>query len=598
MGVCDSNIAPINHHPNAYVARVKVVPTVPELLQSNSEDNISSKYKYFERDTRCLDSIRPTPLMQEAECKEHKKCEPATESNLVILPLDCENSEDVSGGIQKEWHCDQISNDHGSFQEAHRSLNAPEPSSNQSGLENYRRLSSAFFEQEERKSDSKENESVVALAGLKNIAPEGFTKAAFREFVKNIPGSESHRAVVLSEFDDLWIMLAGGKDQIPLSRLDAFYNNEKSKEEHNREMELTMCGNYNAVNNTDLSTELTENNRPYNAGRSTTDGNPASYTGLALEQSDSEEPEMDWHYYKKTQTPEDSEDGYQHQLSLEELNQSQSEDDGRDMIKRLSWDSSSTKSLSYPSTRAQEQIMNEYMNNSKMEDISNLPEIDDIIDSDLSMQRVSLKNHDVNSPEPITPPSTPVDKRGLYQGRPVTQTQSKELDGVDDSRFPIVKSEICKDFVFRPGPGVGKRRRVIQRSVSRRSATEQGIGYWEDFEDLNRVSNPHQTIGWKVRRQWRQESLKQRRRDNCPTKDVPSPIVLDAKSLKSICKEWDLSPSIGEDIVATLNAGEKLSTVDLLNRYGGSATLESLKGFYTRSHTMAKNDMMPSKALE
>merc|ERR1719193_2309795 len=143
----------------------------------------------------------------------------------------------------------------------------------------------------------------------------------------------------------------------------------ESKEEHNREMELTMCGNYNAVNKTDLSTELIKNNRPYNAGRSTTDGNPASYTGLALEQSDSEEPEMDWHYHKKTQTPEDSEGGYQHQLSLEELNQSQSEEDGRDTIKRLSWDSSSTKSLSYPSTTAQEQMMNEYMSNSKMEDI-------------------------------------------------------------------------------------------------------------------------------------------------------------------------------------------------------------------------------------
>merc|ERR1719285_98473 len=270
------------------------------------------------------------------------------------------------------------------------------------------------------------------------------------------------------------------------------------------------------------------------------------------------------------------------------------------MMKRLSWDSSSTKSLSYPSTTAQEQIMNEYMNNSKKEDIcnhSNVPGIEGIIDSDFSMQHVSLKKHDVNSPESITPPSTPVGKRGLYQGRPVTQTQSKELDGVDDSRFPNVKSEICQDFVFRPGPGVGKRRRAIRRSVSRR-ATEQGIGYWEDFEDLNRVSNPHQTVGWKVRRRWRQESVKQRRRDNCPIKDVSSPNILDAKSLKSICEEWDLSPSMGEDIAATLNAGKKLSTVDLLNRYGGSASLESLKGFYTQSHAMLKNDMMPSKALE
>lgn len=599
MGVCDSTISQMYHHSDAYVARVKVVPTVPVLLQSNAEDNIRHENNFSGHESKSQNSVLTVISIQEENSTEQKTREPAGNKNQLI-DRDYVNIEDGSFW-NKEWQPDQISisRDYDGFHEDRSSPKVREQSLKPSGFENYRRLSSAFFENEERKSQSGD-QSLLSLPGLKNIAPEGFTKVTFREFVMNIPGSESHREVVLSEFEELWNMLAGGKDKIPLSRLYAFYNTEKSKEEHNREMEKVKCEIVNEISCPKLTNELNNVACSSKIGTSFGDVKKEVKTGVEqwgynfTEQSDSEESVIDWQWYTKTKIARDTADGNQHQLALDELKQTQSDDDGCGATKRFSFDSSSTKSLSYPSTTAQEQIMSEYMkNDTNKEEINNTQSIrkfEVTVDAELNIRSSSFRDETVSNPEPLYTPSTPDDSRGLYQGRLVTQTQSKEFydESLDDCRDRDPKSEIYQDFVFRSGPRVMKRRRVIQRSSSKRDRRDPGTGYWLDFEDLNRVSNPDQRIGWKQRRKWRLEAAKQLKK--CRSLKVPSPILLDANRLKSICKEWNLSPSIGEDIVMTLNAGEKLSTVDLLNRYGEAASLESLKRFYMWSHTMVRNE--------
>ena len=69
-----------------------------------------------------------------------------------------------------------------------------------------------------------------------------------------------------------------------------------------------------------------------------------------------------------------------------------------------------------------------------------------------------------------------------------------------------------------------------------------------------------------------------------------SPLVLNSKKIASACSQCDLPQYVGEDIVAALIAGEKLTTVDMLNRYGQAASVECLRRFYKWSCAYAVNE--------
>jgi len=428
------------------------------------------------------------------------------------------------------------------------------------GFQKYRPLPSARLECELRGDTA--SKSSLELPGLKNVPQDGFTKLAFRDFVKNIPGSNLHREVVLAEFEQLWSILSGGEEHISFSRLLDFYNNEKSREEHNREIMQTSEGNdeYVAISNVNWS-------KGSNNGTSIVDISDNMSPGADThpdfnKMKKCEELLVSCQYHRKMQTSINKEDGYQHQLTLGELDQTQSEDD--EMAKNFNRNSSSTKTLSYPSTNVQAQITKENTGDDNSTDDS--PSI--IISKSTAV------------PEPLRLCSP-----GKTQSRTVFFSQQNDSLAFRDSGSikkmgamchhsadsPKERPEIFQDFVFYAGSQPMKRKRITgERPIYKAS---KGQGHWEWFEDLDRVSN--NDCGWKRHRQKRQNHLKQLR-----GRESLSLESLDLKRMALACKEFDLPQNIGEDIVSALIAGEKLSTVDLLNSYGQKASVESLRRFY------------------
>jgi len=599
MGVCDSSIYSINHQPNTHITRVKVLPSARVLVQSEAENNVSfnNEQRYYD-DQNNFDSGAPVPVSNLpldvlGYDTDYKSYEPVDDSNRQVFNRQQENQEVVPFREKKQWqllehHIPELGSDHWENNPySPRLQQARTQNGEPSQLQSYRRLSSAFFECEEQKGDD-HNRSMTILPELKIVAPKGFSKKAFHEFVENIPGPDSHRAVVLAQFEQLWTMLSEGSDQIPLSKLDAFYNTQKIKEEH-------------SMGKLDCETVKTDNGnyRSHSNGKSDV-RQIVIQTGneqYCSEGSDSEGSTEEWQCIKKIQTSTNHMDGYQHQLSLEELDQTQSEDD-LNIMKRFSLESSSTKSLSYKSVTPKAQTVKEYKN----------PQIDDLasrkifkapVVSESPLLSCSVSNDLERDFELFPPPNTPVGKQILYQGLPVTQKQSrKACESSDETRCSDFIPEVCKDFIFLPGPRIAKRKRVIQWNNSSTNRAGLGLGYWEDFEDLNRVSNPERRSGWRQRRQRTQNLLKEHRKS---TKDSRyreglkqvRQVRFTPERLNSVCMKFGLSPSIGEDIIASHNSGEILSTVDLLNRYGDAAALKSLKQFNTWCYTSARKEISP-----
>jgi len=406
------------------------------------------------------------------------------------------------------------------------------------------------------------SKSSLELPGLQNVPQDGFTKLAFRDFVKNIPGSNLHKEVVLAEFEQLWSILSGGEEQISFSRLLEFYNNEKSREEHNLEIMKTSKGNDEWVsisnvnwikdsNNGTSIVDMSDNMRP--GANTHTDFNKIKKCKELL---------VSGQYHRKMQTTINKEDGYQHQLTLGELDQTQSEDD--EMAKNFSLNSSSTKTLSYPSTNMQAQITKENTGDDNRTDDS--PSI--IISKPTAV------------PEPLrlcSPGKT--QSRSVFfspQNEYVAFRDSDSIKKMDSMSHqsadsPKQRPEIFQDFVFYAGSEPMKRKRITVKRPINKAGKDQG--HWEWFEDLDRVSN--NDCVWKRHRQKRQNHLKQLRGGGSLSLES-----LDLKRLALACKEFDIPQNIGEDIASALIAGEKLSTVDLLNSYGQTASVESLRRFY------------------
>jgi len=223
-------------------------------------------------------------------------------------------------------------------------------------------------------------------------------------------------------------------------------------------------------------------------------------------------------------------------------------------------------------------------------------------------------------------------ERRPHQGRPVSQTHSREkIDRPGDSpksykwgQYPAYGEDLYStgygndavgteyaametfaDFAFLPGqppPTLRKRKRIVDRRTSAltRSYDKHAQGHWDEFEDFDRVSTTRKTPArWRQRRQKlglisQRTSMSVTPRhslnnpndntsSNLPKRTKPKSAFANQDEIKAFCRKVQLSPSIGADIVASLDAGERLSTVTLLNRYGEEASLASLKGFYKRA---------------
>lgn len=575
MGICASSSK------FSASTRAQILTPVSAFILFQNEESINLNVKRSR--TYPPVSAAVVPLAEEKFfCTEYKS---ESDSNRQILRRQQKHQENfLPGGYNQKQPSDhqfpEFSSDSDEENWSPRPRQAREQSGFPSQLQNYRRLSSAFFEGD-LLSDSNDHPTPT-LPGFQNVPQGGFTKPAFRDFVENIPGSNSHRAVVLAEFEQLWSILSAGEDQIPLSRLLAFYNIEKSREEHNQKpVKTARCGNAKNKTNSDLnkSNNLSSGTLIVNMIRDNTRTGfniQRDINGISKPGGLSTNQPRD----RKIQTSINYKDGYQHQLTLGELDQTQFEDDGFEMTKRFSSDSSSTRTLSYPSTNMQLQIIEE--NLSDGEGIDESPSI-----KIFKPLLVSEPLRPCCSCETETMPETCLLKnvvQDVIQARTPTQPDSMDQEDVRFS-YPDYSSkeeaEIFQDFVFLSGSRPMKRKRICGKRPTNHA--DRGQGYWEWFEDLDRVSNRGR--GWRPNRQRRQNSLMQLR-----GLASTSPHVVDSKKIASACSQCDIPQYVGEDIVAALIAGEKLTTVDMLNRYGKAASIECLRRFYKWSCVYAVNE--------
>jgi len=587
MGLCASTKHPIGHCSKFGAAsRVQILTPASALQLFSNEDSINM-------DVECSRTYPPvsakvSSLVEEKSFNYEFKSEHDTVRQM--LKPQQENQESVlPGSFNQEWPSEHQLPEFSSDSEASQEIwsTRPRQARKQSGfpsqLQTYRRRSSVLFDGELQ--GGTDDHFLPLVPGFQNVAQVGFTKPAFRDFVENIPGSNSHRAVVLEEFEQLWSILSGGDEQIPLSRLLDFYNKEKSREEHSREIVKPSDGIFQHVANNDL------NKSNYANGISILEMERDDiHLGMNIQRDYEEMSEPSWlsmnhQYHGKIQTSINNKDGYQHQLTLGALDQKQSEEDGLEMMRRFSGDSSSTKTLSYPSTNMQAQIIQENVggddriNESPSIKISKPPAFFEAFSLTSSNQKnmlpeiCSLENSEPNMINTFSY-NDPIEKLDFEYSYPDHSWKEEP--------------EQFQDFVFFSGSKPMKRKRIYnKRPISK---VDRARGYWEWFEDLDRVSNQDHVD--KPHRQRPQNPWKEPR-----GKESLFSSVLDSKSMAFACSKCNLPQYVGEDIVAALIAGEKLSTVDLLNRYGQAASVESLKRFYKLNCSNAVNKTTPPQPI-
>jgi len=267
------------------------------------------------------------------------------------------------------------------------------------------------------------------------------------------------------------------------------------------------------------------------------------------------------------------------------LDQKQSEEDELEMMSRFSGDSSSTKTLSYPSTNMQAQIIQENMGDGDR--INESPSIK-ISESPALLEAFSLSSSDQVK---IMPKICSLENREPNTINTFSYNDAREKSDFEYSYSDYSKKEEpehFQDFIFFSGSRPMKRKRIYNERPIRK--VERAQGYWEWFEDLNRVSNKDHV--YKPHREGHQTPWKEPR-----GKESLFPSLLDSKSMAFACSKCNLPQYVGEDIVAALIAGEKLSTVDLLNRYGQEASVESLKRFYKLNCSNAVNKTAPPQPM-
>jgi len=588
MGICASTKHPIGHCSKFGVSsRVQILTPASafQLFLNEESPNLNVECSR----TYPPVSAKVVSLVEEKSFNGEFKSEHDTGRQMLTRQQEYQESV-LPENYNQEWPSEHQFPEFSSDSEASQEIWSPRPrqAREQSGipsqLQTYRRLSSVLFEGE-LQSDTNDH-FLPSVPGFQKVAQGGFTKPAFREFVEKIPGSNSHRAVVLAEFEQLWSILSGGDEKIPLSRLLDFYNKEKSREERCSKIVKPSNGSVKYVTNDLNISNYSKRSMSILDMRRDNIGPGFNIQRESDGMSQPAELAMNHWYHRKIQTSINNKDGYQHQLTLGALDQEQSEEDGLEMRRRLSGDSSSTKTLSYPSTNMQAQIIQENVDDDR---INESPSIK--VSKSIALNepfRLSSSDQIKTLPEIC---SLQKSTQNVIQVNTLSQNdRSVEMDveHYDPDYSQKEDPEYFQDFVFLSGSKPMKRKRICRKlPVSR---VDRARGYWEWFEDLDRVSNQDHIC--KPDRQRPQNSSKQPR-----GKDSLFPTVLDSKRMAFACSKCNLPQYVGEDIVAALIAGEKLSTVDLLNRYGQAASIESLKRFYKLNCSNVADKMPPPQSM-